>query len=50
VALQINELRKEHGQKPITIVKVEHAKAANGLAISSTRIRAGEIDEHGVLL
>jgi len=50
VALQINELRKEHGQKPITIVKVEHAKAANGLAISSTRIRAGEIDEHGALL
>ncbi len=50
VALQINELRKEHGQKPITIVKVEHAKAANGQAISSTRIRAGEIDEHGALL
>ena len=50
VALQINELRKEHGLKPITIVKVEHAKAANGQAISSTRIRAGEIDEHGALL
>lgn len=50
VALKINELRKERGKKPITIVKVEHLKAADGKLISSTRIKAGEIDEHGSLL
>ncbi len=50
VALEINRLRKERGKRPIKIVKVEHAKAANGKTISSTRIKAGEIDEHGSLL
>ena len=50
VALTINELRKERGKKPIKIVKVAHAKAADGQVISSTRIKAGEIDEHGALL
>jgi pantetheine-phosphate adenylyltransferase len=50
VALRINELRKERGKKPIKIVKVEHMKAADGKIISSTRIKAGEIDEHGLLL
>lgn len=50
VALKINELREERGKKPIKIVKVEHLKAADGKAISSTRIKAGEIDEHGSLL
>jgi len=50
VALKINELRKERGKKHIKIVKVEHMKAANGKIISSTRINAGEIDEHGSLL
>lgn len=48
--LKINELREERGKKPIKIVKVEHLKAADGKAISSTRIKAGEIDEHGSLL
>ena len=50
VALKINELREERGKQPIKIVKVEHVKAADGKAISSTRIKAGEIDEHGSLL
>jgi pantetheine-phosphate adenylyltransferase len=50
VALTINELRKERGKKPIKIVNVAHAKAADGKVISSTRIKAGEIDEHGALL
>ena len=50
VALKINEHRKERGKEPITIVKVEHMKAADGKIISSTRIKAGEIDEHGLLL
>lgn len=50
VALTINELRKERGKNPIKILKVAHAKAADGQIISSTRIKAGEIDEHGALL
>ena len=50
VALKINEHRKERGKEPIKIVKVEHMKADNGKIISSTRIKAGEIDEHGLLL
>ncbi len=50
VAVQINKLRKARGKKHIKIVKVEHAKAADGMTISSTRIRAGEIDEHGAAL
>jgi pantetheine-phosphate adenylyltransferase len=50
VALKINDLRKERGKKPIRVVKVAHAKAADGLVISSTRIKAGEIDEHGALI
>ncbi len=50
VALKINELREERGKQPIKIVKVDHVKAADGKAISSTRINAGEIDEHGLLL
>jgi pantetheine-phosphate adenylyltransferase len=50
VALQINELREERGKKPITIVKVAHVKAADGKVISSTRVKAGEIDQHGTLL
>jgi pantetheine-phosphate adenylyltransferase len=48
--LTINELRKKRGKNPIKIVKVAHAKAADGQVISSTRIKAGEIDEHGALL
>ncbi len=47
VALQINELRRARGRKPIKIVKVDHAKADDGKPISSTRIKAGEIDKHG---
>ena len=50
VALKINKHRKERGKQPIKIVKVEHMKAADGKIISSTRIKAGEIDEHGLLL
>ena len=50
VAVEINELRKASGKRPIKIVKVEHVKAEDGKPISSTRIRAGEIDAHGTLL
>ena len=47
VAVTINALRKARGKKPIQIVKVEHVKARDGGLISSTRIKAGEIDTHG---
>ncbi len=50
VALEINELRRARGKKPIKIVKVEHVKAEDGKPISSTRIKAGEIDKHGHIL
>ena len=50
VALEINELREARGKRPIKIVEVEHVKAADGQVISSTRIKAGEIDQHGTLL
>jgi pantetheine-phosphate adenylyltransferase len=50
VAIEINELRKARGKKPIKIVRVEHVKAKDGGIISSTRIKAGEIDTHGTLL
>jgi pantetheine-phosphate adenylyltransferase len=50
VALEINKLREACGKRPIKIVKVEHVKAADGRVISSTRIKAGEIDPHGALL
>ncbi len=50
VAVTINELRKARDKKPIKIVMVEHVKAADGGLISSTRIQAGEIDQHGTLL
>ncbi len=50
VALEINELRKKRGKKPIQIVMVEHAKADDGRPISSSRVKAGEIDKHGHLL
>ncbi len=50
IAVKINELRKARGKKPIAIVMVEHVNAADGGLISSTRIKAGEIDTHGTPL
>ncbi len=49
-AVKINELRKEKGLKPITIVRVDYVLAEDGRPISSTRIVGGEIDSHGNLL
>ena len=46
---RINEIRVEHGRDPLDIVVVDHAAAADGERISSTRIVDGEIDEHGNL-
>ena len=47
---RINDLRRDRGIEPLRIEVVEHVRAADGDIISSTRIRAGEIDEHGNLL
>lgn len=46
---RINELRAERGFDPLEIVVVPHVTAEDGDIISSTRIVAGEIDEHGNL-
>ena len=44
-----NNLRKEKGFAPLKLVTVEWVEAKDGKPISSTRIRAGEIDEAGNL-
>ncbi len=44
---RINEIRTERGHDPLDIVVVDHVPAEDGDRISSTRIVAGEIDEHG---
>ena len=46
---RINEIRTERGHDPLDVVVVEHVEAEDGGRISSTRIVAGEIDEHGNL-
>ena len=46
---RINELRRERGHEPLEIAVVDHVYAADGDVISSTRIVAGEIDQHGNL-
>jgi pantetheine-phosphate adenylyltransferase len=50
VALKINEIRKKKGLKEIKLVLVDYVLADDGLPISSTRIKKGEIDEHGKVL
>lgn len=50
VALKINKIRREKGLREIEIVLVDYVLADDGLPISSTRIKNGEIDEHGRVL
>jgi pantetheine-phosphate adenylyltransferase len=45
----VNDIRKRRGLAPLDIEVVEHRYAEDGDVISSTRIIAGEIDEHGNL-
>jgi len=47
---EINNIRRINHLKPISIVAVDILKAEDGGPISSTRIRAGEIDASGKIL
>lgn len=47
---KVNEIRTSLGLTPIDIVSVELKLAQDGLPISSSRIRANEIDQNGNIL
>jgi pantetheine-phosphate adenylyltransferase len=47
-AEKINTRREEQGREPINIEVVQKLKSVNGEPISSTYIRAGEIDQNGM--
>lgn len=49
-ASAINELRRDRGLPPLEVIVVDHVLAADGEIISSSRVAAGEIDEHGNVL
>lgn len=44
---RLNEIRKKNGLAPAEIIAVDLVRAEDGRPISSTRIRAGEIDWKG---
>ncbi|HXG08043.1 MAG TPA: pantetheine-phosphate adenylyltransferase [Nitrososphaera sp.] len=46
----LNEIRIKNGLRPVEVIVVDLVKAEDGSPISSTRIRAGEIDYKGRLL
>ncbi len=50
IGLKINRIRGEKKLGKIEIVLVDYVLADDGLPISSTRIKRGEIDEHGRVL
>ncbi|MFQ5907323.1 MAG: inosine/xanthosine triphosphatase [Thermoplasmata archaeon] len=49
-AHDLNQARKDRGLPPLEILKVPYLPAEDGLRISSTRVRKGEIDGTGRLL
>lgn len=50
IALKINEIRRRKNLEEIKIVLVDYVLAEDGQPISSTRIKSGEIDQHGRVL
>ncbi len=48
--LEINRIRREKSLEQVEIVLVDFVLADDGLPISSTRIKRGEIDGHGRVL
>lgn len=46
----LNKMRAQRGLEPVRVIAVELVKAEDGSPISSTRIRAGEIDKTGKLV
>jgi len=50
VAHEINEIRKRKGFRELDIITIDMVPADDGIPISSTRIRRGEIDRMGHLL
>lgn len=46
----LNKIRTDRGLLPVQVISVGMVKAEDGLPISSTRIRAGEVDSNGRLL
>ena len=46
-ATEINDLRKKRGLKPLRKIVIGMVLAEDGLPISNTRMRRGEIDEEG---
>ncbi len=50
VGYEINRIRSERNLKPLKIILVDYVLADDGFPISSTRIRKGEIDNHGKVL
>ena len=49
-AIEINEIRKNKGMLPLDIIVVHFVLADDGVPISSTRIRCGEINKKGNIL
>ena len=49
-AVEINEIRQKKGMKLLDIIVINFVYADDGVPISSTRIRKGEIDTKGHLL
>jgi pantetheine-phosphate adenylyltransferase len=46
----LNEMRAKRGLRPVRIITVDLVRAEDGSPVSSTRMRAGEIDGRGRLL
>ena len=48
--IEINEIKKNKGMLPLDIIVVHFVLAEDGVPISSTRIRCGEINKKGNIL